>query len=405
MESASLFELNEYVRRVFALNFPEPIWISCEIAQIKEVRGNYYLDLVEQNDRDDVIAQASAVIWYKSFLFIRSKLGAMTTALLQPGIDIKIKIKVDFSERYGYKLVIEDIDPTYTVGKLELARQNIIERLKKEEVWGLNKTVPIPTVIQRIALISSDKAAGYADFMSQLNGNQFGYAFKVTLYQSSMQGQNTERDVCQALDSINASYKDFDVVVIIRGGGSKMDLSFFDNFNIGYKISTAKLPVITGIGHEIDESIADMTACVSLKTPTACAAMIVDTALEFEAEIQEVFHQIEAHGKFTIERLKSELETAAKILINLPGDKIKLHHQSLENFEYMLKTSTVYKIKHELSFLDQATTITEFSDPIQLLKKGYAMVRQNQSLIKSAEKFEIGQKATIIFSDGSVEVN
>lgn len=405
MESSTLFELNEYVRRVFALNFPEPVWISCEIAQIKEVRGNYYLDLIEQDAKDDVIAQASAVIWFKSFLFLKSKLGAMTNSILQAGIDIRVKVKIDFNERYGYKLIIEDIDPAYTVGKLELARQNIIERLKKEEVWGLNKNVELPSVIQRIALISSDKAAGYADFVSQLNNNPYGYAYKLTLFQSSMQGQNTERDVSNALDEIKENALDYDAIVIIRGGGSKMDLSFFDNFNIGYKISTSPLPVITGIGHEIDESIADMTACLSLKTPTACAAWLVDKSMLYESNMQELFSQIERFSKILMEQKKGELNNATDLLVRIPRDKISNQRNQLFNTESLLKTMVVFKLRNERQFLESAVLATHIADPINVLLKGYSIVRQNGKVVERAEQYKSHSKTSITFSDATIDLN
>jgi exodeoxyribonuclease VII large subunit len=177
LETHSLFELNEYIKRVIALNFPEPLWINCEIAQIKEVRGNVYIDLVEQDNQDNIIAQASAVIWYKSYLFIKNKLGHLANSLLSVGTHVKVKVIVEFNERYGYKLVIEDIDPTYTLGRLEINRQKIIERLKADQLFDLNKCIELPAVIQKIAIISSDQAAGYKDFIAQISENQYGYHF------------------------------------------------------------------------------------------------------------------------------------------------------------------------------------------------------------------------------------
>lgn len=404
MESASLFELNEYIRRVFALNFPEPIWINCEISQIKDVRGNYYLDLVEQNEKEEIIAQASAVIWYKSFLFIKNKLGPLTNSLLQAGIEVRVKVNVDFNERYGYKLVIEDIDPAFTMGKLELSRQKIIERLKNEGVWELNHEVSFPRVIQRIALISSEKAAGYADFVSQLQNNPYGYKFELSLFQSSMQGQNTERDVSQALDTIGGQAHLYDAVFIIRGGGSKLDLSFFDNFNIGYKISTCKLPVITGIGHEIDESVADMTAYMALKTPTACAAMVIETAMNFESEILGMEEQIVQLAKSTLDNAKFNLESATQLLVSLPLEKIRSQQNLLQNLSELFNTYAGFRIKSAHQFLEHAESVIHFSDPIQVLKKGYALVRQEGKLTSSKTDFKPSKPTSITFHDGTIEI-
>ncbi|MBK7220785.1 MAG: exodeoxyribonuclease VII large subunit [Saprospiraceae bacterium] len=206
-DTFTLFDLNEYLKRVIALNFPEPVWISCEIAQIKNARGNYYLDLVQQNEKEEVIAQSQAAIWYKSYLFLKAKLGDLLNSLLQEGTQIKIKVNVEYNERFGLKLIIEDIDPAYTLGQMELSRQKIMERLKTAGVTELNKNVVMPRVIQRIAVISSDTAAGFKDFTAHLEENKYGYQFTPTLFPAAMQGQNTEKEVVSQLQEIKLQNK------------------------------------------------------------------------------------------------------------------------------------------------------------------------------------------------------
>ncbi len=405
VESSSLFELNEYIRKVFALNFPEPIWINCEISQIKEVRGNFYLDLVEQNEKEEVVAQASGVIWYKSFLFIKSKLGELAASLLQAGTHVKIKVNVDFNERYGYKLVIEDIDPTYTMGRLELARQKIIERLKSEGVWGLNKLVDMPTVVQKIALISSDKAAGYADFKTHLEQNGYGYRYQVDLFVASMQGQNTERDVCNAIDQINEQKGKYDCIVIIRGGGSKLDLSSFDNFNIGYKICMSRLPVITGIGHEIDESIADMTAYEALKTPTACAAMFIDKSIDFEAKILDIFQVIQTFGRLNVEKNMAFLDYAETTLAQRPLEILQRNKNDLASMQEMIQAHVGFKFKYASDFLTQASKIIELMDPQKVLQKGYAIISQEGKTITRSHEYHPEKSTQIRFFDKEIITN
>jgi exodeoxyribonuclease VII large subunit len=199
----SLYELNEYIKRVVSLNFNETLWISCEISQANSSRGHYYLELDQKNeDSNEIIAQMSAVIWVKNFLFIKRKLGDVADLILVNGSQVLLKVKLDFNERYGLKLIIEDIDASYTIGQMEIARQKTLERLKKENLIHLNSQNDIPQVIQRIAVISSKTAAGYQDFIQHLTNNSYGYQYKTTLFQTAMQGINTEKELLQSMNQI-----------------------------------------------------------------------------------------------------------------------------------------------------------------------------------------------------------
>ncbi|HMP28419.1 MAG TPA: exodeoxyribonuclease VII large subunit [Saprospiraceae bacterium] len=404
METHSLFELNEYVKRVIALNFPEPLWINCEIAQIKEVRGNVYIDLVEQDELDNIIAQASAVIWYKSYLFIKNKLGQLANALLDTGSHIKVKVNVEFNERYGYKLVIEDIDPTYTLGRLEMHRQKILERLKMEDLLELNKSLKIPTVIQKIAVISSELAAGYKDFMAQILENQYGYQFEIDLYAASMQGQNTEREVCMAIDAVMQSNKSYDVLLIMRGGGSKLDLSFFDNYNIGSKIAKCTLPILTGIGHEIDQSIADIVAHSALKTPTACADYIIERMVNFESYILALKRQISQYTTNALISHHNNLQHYKTIVHRRPFEIIQTHKTMNENIIKTAKVTTLQKLDNETKKLLLIDQTLKVADPKNVLKRGFTFVKQDQDFVTSALNFNKSKQTEITFHDGKIKI-
>ncbi len=404
MESHSLFELNQYIKRVIALNFPEHIWINCEIAQIKEVRGNVYIDLVEQDQTDNIIAQASAVIWYKSFLFIKNKLGTLTNSLLSEGAHVKIKVQVEFNERYGYKLVIDDIDPTYTLGRLEINRQKIIERLKEDNLFDSNKLVPLPKVIQKIAVISSDQAAGYKDFITQLSENQFGYQIEFHLYSSSMQGQNTEKDVCSAFDNIIESSINYDAVIIMRGGGSKLDLSFFDNYNIGAKIAKCPFPVLTGIGHEIDQSIADMVANKSLKTPTACADFIIERMMNFESELLSLKRQINQQALQSVNIQSTNLKNTVSLLQRRPSEIIQTQMMMQETNLKTIKNSYSKIINNELRRIELLKKAVFIANPSNILKRGFTLVKQNNTYLKNSADLNKNIKTEIIFHDGKVKI-
>lgn len=400
-QSYSLYELNEYIKRVMALNFSEPIWINCEIAQIKEARGNYYLELVEQDDMDNTKAQISAAIWYRSFLFIKNKLGALTNSLLTSGTHVQLKVQVDFNERYGLKLIIEDIDPSYTMGKLELARQNVLERLKAEGVTNLNKEIKIPAVIQKIAVISSETAAGYQDFITQCRENSYGYHIEITLFKAALQGQNTEREVSIALDEIKSKSGEYDAIAIIRGGGSKLDLSFFDNFNIGYKIATSPLPVITGIGHEIDSSVADLMACISLKTPTAVADFLIEKMAHFESSLIDISLNISNIARQQIKHNELELQYTMQTIVNVPRHLVLDQKNYLNTIIHQIETSVDVSLKSMKASLISIDAIIKANDPITIMNKGYATITQGKKLITNKEQIISGDIA-INFKDGTI---
>ncbi|MEL6989763.1 MAG: exodeoxyribonuclease VII large subunit, partial [Bacteroidota bacterium] len=244
MDAVSLYELNEYIHRVLALNFQESIWVKCEIAQIQILRGQAYLEVIQkEDDGDNIIAKSSAIIWGRNLNFIEKKLKELSTQLLKQGSEILIKVNVEFHERYGLNLSIVDIDPSYTIGQAALKRQAIIDQLKKEHLLKKNTQIELPLVLQNIAIISSETAAGYIDFLEQLEHNDYGFQFNLWLYQSAMQGVNVEQDILLALDEIESDDISYDCVVIIRGGGSKLDLSWFDNYKLAKRIANFPLPV------------------------------------------------------------------------------------------------------------------------------------------------------------------
>jgi exodeoxyribonuclease VII large subunit len=404
VESHSLYELNEYVKRVIALNFPQPVWINCEIAQIKEVRGNVYLDLVEQDSLDNVIAQASAVIWHKSNIFIKNKLGRLANSLLQPGSEVKLKVIIEFNERYGFKLIIEDIDPTYTLGKLEIHRQNVIEGLKAEGLLDLNKRVKVPLVIQKIAIISAESAAGYLDFVTQLAENQYGYDIEHHLYNSAMQGVNTERDVCGAFETIFKSKHKYDAIFIIRGGGSKLDLSYFDNFNIGAKIAKSQIPVFTGIGHEIDQSIADMVANRSFKTPTACADFLLEKMANFESAIINLKRNVGLQAEEVFKTHITRIHDIQMLIKRKPLEFLHANKTNIELFQKQIKLACNQKLSEEtnkLNFIDQTLKV---SNPELILKRGFTLLKQKDTFIKSISNYNPNEITEITFYDGKIKI-
>lgn len=404
MQAYTLLELNNYIKRVIALNFEEAIWIECEISNISEVRGQVYLDLIEkQEDTQDVVAQSRAAIWYKANLFIKKKLKDLYGSIMAQGIKIKCKVEVTFHERYGMSLSIIDVDPSYTLGNLEMERQKIIEALKAKDLLDKNQMLPLTQTIRNVAVISSSTAAGYIDFTNQLKTNQYAYAYDVTLFQSAMQGSNTETEVCDALFKIQNSYTQYDCVVIIRGGGSKLDLSFFDSYKIAETIANCLVPVITGIGHEIDLSVADLVSHTNLKTPTAVANFIIDRTLMYESECLSAFAKILQTAQGKLREANNQVETYSQTLHYLTQKRVMTAEKLLDRLEDSIESTSRNKIASLEQQLDNYNLLLNSYEPDQVLSRGYAIASQDGKVKTSAKSVKKG-KLKVQFKDGVVEV-
>lgn len=402
MEAYSLVEVNQYIKQVIAANFLDSLWVKAEISQIKESRGAYYLELVEKKEHsDEVIASTGAVIWYKSALFIRNKLKDLTQQILKEGIHIQCKVKVEFHEKYGLKFSIEDIDPTFTFGQMEIKRQETIERLRKEELLHRNQQIPLPLVFQKIAVISSSKAAGLEDFMDQLHNNRYGYAFQTVLFESSVQGQNLEREMIQALKS--ASKQDFDSIVIIRGGGSKLDLSGFDSYLLAKNAALCTKPVLTGIGHETDQTIIELVVNTPLKTPTAVANLIIDHNLFFENSILNLNDRINSLMEKKLISYHQELmdmmiSIRHKSRTRLERNRIRLQ-MKIDGVRHSAKTICQMWVNK----IEMKSEQIRFNDPSNILKKGFSLTMQHGKPVKSIVELKQDEPLTTFFADGQVE--
>lgn len=391
MNAISLFELNEYIRQVIALNFTEPLWIRAEINQISFSRGHCYLDLVEkQNESDEVIAQAAAAIWYRNLKFIEHKTGAQLHQLLQKGIQVLLKVKVEFNERYGLKFSVEDIDTTYTLGLLELKRREILAQLTANGLLEKNKQLDLPIVLQKLAVISSEKAAGLQDFINQLQDNSYQFAFACELYPAAMQGKNMEREILKALRDIHRSSESYDAVIIIRGGGSKLDLAAFDALQLCTSIANSDFPVITGIGHDIDQSIADLVAHTSLKTPTAVANFIIDHNLRFESLLFSTYRTVEKSVVNLLQGYQKDLQYQALQIKELSLHRLQRQSISLDQYIKDLDFHARQRIKSQQLQLQNSSQKITLLDPHQLLKRGYSMTFSKGALIKSADQVKSG---------------
>lgn len=403
MNAISLFELNEYIRQVIALNFTEPLWIRAEINQISFSRGHCYLDLIEkQAESDEVIAQASAAIWFRKLKFIEQKTGAQLNQLLQKGIQVLLKARIEFNERYGLKFSIEDIDTTYTLGLLELKRREIVAQLTAAGLIEKNKQLFLPSVLKKLAIISSEQAAGLQDFVSHLQENSYQFAFDCELYPAAMQGKNMEREILKAFKDIHRSKENYDAVIIIRGGGSKLDLAAFDALQLCTAIANSNFPVITGIGHDIDQSIADLVAHTSLKTPTAVANFIIDHNLRFETEVMAAYRIIEKSIRNIIQFNQKALQVQGHQIKESVIHLIRRKNFSLNQNLRDLNFHALHRVKSENLALQNAAQKINLLDPFQLLKRGYSLTFKAGQLIKSRDQVSMGDEIETRVSAGTI---
>lgn len=444
----SLSELNGIIKNLIDNAFEERFWVVAEINHLNINRsGHCYLELVEKDTlTNKIIAKARGIIWAYTFRMLRPYFENTTNRRLESGLKILIKAEIQFHELYGFSLLVTDIDPVYTLGDIAKKRMEIIQQLKDDGIFDMNKGVKMPLVPQKIAVISSESAAGFGDFKEQLLNNEYGYQFYIKLFQAAMQGDQTESSVISALDAIYEHCEVFDAVAIIRGGGAKTDLSYFDSYMLAMNVAQFPLPVITGIGHQRDESIVDMVAHTKVKTPTAVAAFFIDRLATFEGQleqnVQAVIEQTTAQiqgenrhlereinnfipliNKF-LEKKYSELSLQQQQLDNVvkrfaETEKRYLHAQIAEfkntverqlygHYFYLKGLRLKLQNLPEKYFLKQDYQLRLWSEknqaynPEQLLKRGYTLTMKNGVIIKSVEQLQKGDKIALKMRNGKV---
>ena len=318
INALTLYELNNMVAEVISSVMPDEYWVEAEISEMRVVNGHCYMELVQKaEDTKTPVARASAKCWRTHWALVKAAFGRVTGRELNTGMKVMMRVHADFHEAYGFSWIVTDINPEYTLGDMARRRREIIARLKEEGVLELQKELVLPLFTQRVAVVSSDNAAGYDDFCNQLHDNGKGLAFTVRLFPAVMQGEATERSVIAALNEIYLRTDEFDVVVIIRGGGATSDLSGFDTLSLAENVANFPLPVIVGIGHNRDESVLDMVANQSVKTPTAAAAFLVDRLAAVAAQVDSAAAFVAKYAADMMERENSRIKYLSTVLPSL----------------------------------------------------------------------------------------
>ena len=401
-ESLTLYDLMRMVRGSVESRFSDPVWISAEISELKLNRsGHCYLNLVEKGATDGAPrAEARAMIWRSSYATIATSFESATGTPLSSGIKVLVRVVVTFHEIYGLSLQIIDIDPSYTLGEVERRRRETIARLQEDGVWDMNRELELPHPTLRIAIVSSATAAGYRDFMQEIG--RCNYRFRITLFESLMQGDGGENSVINALDAIADREEEFDVVAIIRGGGSTSDLALFDSYRIASHIAQFPLPVVTGIGHDKDVSVADMVAHTSCKTPTAVATLLMELADQELNYIAAIAIEIKAIAERNIANESLRIVRYSGDISRLAMEYFQAEEHRVGMLKHELYTEAKSRVSNELQRLERAEAIVESHSVENILQLGFALLRSGASSIRRAGDVSIGQWIDIELYDGSI---
>ena len=423
----TLSQLQQAIRQTLCGAFTAPVWITAEIGEMKvnARSGHCYMQLVEKGGRNGgPQAQASAASWAGQYGMLSAFLRWATGRNLEVGMQVLLQVQVSYHELYGLSLRVTDIDPLYTLGDLERQRQETIARLKEDGVFDLNGSLELPLVPQRIAVVSSAQAAGYRDFMKELGGSP--YCFRTELFDAVMQGHGAEASIIDALGRIAARMDEFDVVVVIRGGGSQSDLSFLNSYLISYHIAQFPLPVIAGLGHDKDQSVVDMVAARSLKTPTAAAAFLVDRLADFDASLASLGQAIGNRAVQVLEQHRKEVMLVGTLLrervaavrmragwrLQSAGETMRAQIRRLMRDGVMrldaasvqLRERTERIFAAERLRLEQAGRLVGIADPQRILARGFAVVRRGGHALTDASAVRKGERLEVTLQKGKLIV-
>lgn len=427
MERAiSLYELNCRIKAVVSGAIPA-VWITAEIAELNLNRsGHCYLQLADKGENSEQpVAVARATVWASTYRLISSYFMQTTGRVLERGMKVMLLVEPVFHELYGFSLNVKNIEPAFTMGDLERRRREILERLKSDGVIDMNQMLPFPVFPKRIAVISSQTAAGWGDFKTHLAENSYGYHFHIKLFPAIMQGDGAETSIINAFDVLAEEIENFDVVVLIRGGGSQTDLGCFDSYNLANYVAQFPIPVVAGIGHERDITVIDHVAHTRVKTPTAAADIFIEAFVTCETicrsmadRLKRVVNAIVADEKLKSERLTNRFATRVKDRLSGEASLISMYRQkalsnvvsTVERRKERLKMSVVrvkgavlQSLTKSSNRLEKSELVVRYSDPVRVLERGYSIALNNGKAVRSAKELKCGDRITMRFADGNVE--
>jgi exodeoxyribonuclease VII large subunit len=385
----TLRQLNMMVRDAIEMQMPDEYWVEAELSECRERSGHCYMELIEKDEQTNTpVARASAKCWRQTWMVMQPHFERVTGQPLHAGLKVLLRVYAQYHEAYGFSWIVTDIDPTYTIGDMARKRQEIIRQLKEEGVFDLQRELHIPLFAQRIAVISAAGAAGYGDFCRQLEDNEYGFKFEVTLFPAIMQGEQVEKSIIDALNKIYTNSQKltanspmlYDAVVIIRGGGATADLSGFDTLALAENVAQFPIPIITGIGHDRDESILDMVSNTRVKTPTAAAALLIDNLRQ------------------VLERLNN-----AQQRISMAGHIIIDARHRIEMLQQRLSTAIERIMTNQKHRLSQIELLLQGYDPQLLLRRGYSITLHHGRAVRDPQQLKAGDEIETQVEKGTIK--
>lgn len=386
----TLLELNRMVRETIERQMDGKYWVEAELSDLHD-RNHCYMELVENDPFGPTpLAKARAVCWANRWTALRSKFEHQTQQQLRPGIKVRMMVTPTFHEAYGFAYQVSDIDPDYTLGDIVRKRMEIIRQLKEAGIFDLQRELVLPRFAQRIAVISSAQAAGYGDFCHQIDDNSYGLSFSHELFAAIMQGEQVEQSVIAALDRINARIDEFDVVVIIRGGGAITDMSGFDTLALAENVANFPLPIITGIGHDRDECILDMVSYMRVKTPTAAAAFLIDHLSEVYTALVSARERISRIAERHLAYEKMRLKQLADHIPTLFALTRERQTKRIDTLAHRLDSAATQRLERERHRLQLVAQRAQAQDPIHILRRGYSITLHNGHALRSGDELADG---------------
>lgn len=400
-EHYSLRQLNLMVRDAIEMHLPDEYWVEAELSECRERGGHCYMELVEKEESTHTpIARASAKCWRQTWQILEPYFERVTSQPLRAGLKVLLKVYAQYHEAYGFSWIVTDIDPTYTIGDMARKRQEIIRQLKEEGVFDLQKELQLPLFCQRIAVISAEGAAGYGDFMRQLEDNPYGLHFDITLFPAIMQGEQVEQSIIAALEEIYVQsqqltangQKPFDVVCILRGGGATADLSGFDTLALAEHVANFPLPIITGIGHDRDESILDMVSHIRVKTPTAAADLLIDHLQQVLLRIENAQQRITTAISQKLSTYSNKLTTLQTLIPTLALRILSNSHHRIEMLGSRIPVAIERRLTSQKHRLENVEIKLQSFDPQTLLSRGYSITTHQGKVIRDPRQLKVGDK-------------
>lgn len=404
MEAISLYELNHYIRQSLREALPDAYWVQAELSEVREgYNGHCYIELVQKAEKGNtLLAKARGTIWANIYKMLKPYFENETGQSFVAGIKVLLQVTVDFHEQYGLSLTVQDIDPTYTLGDMARRRREILMQLESEGVLELNKELPMPLLPQRVAVVSAAGSAGYGDFCDQLLANPYGFVFYPRLFPAVMQGEKVEESIIAALDKIASERDLWDVVVIIRGGGATSDLSGFDTYPLAANCAQFPLPIITGIGHERDDTVLDMVAHTRVKTPTAAAEYLIASLAEVAVTLEGITHALTIGMTEYIHREEERLGCLVNRLPSLFTLVGTRQQHRIEQLDARLRNAMLKSLVEQTHKLELLEKIIEGASPTRILERGYTITRCDGKVVRNGASLTQGMVLTTEFADGEV---